>query len=207
MIRTLALTILFALFSSASFAQGASRGDPAKGQTVASTICIACHGMDGNSLVSAFPNIAGQGESYILKQLTNFHAGARNDPNMAAILPAVPQEDFPHLAAWFSRQKSSGTPPISVGDEEISIGKRLWRAGDAAKGVPACAACHGPNGSGLEAQYPRLSGQYPEYTEKQLLMFRNAERENDAESMMRDIAMRLSDKEIKAVSGYAAGLR
>lgn len=210
MIRTLALAtplaILLAVVSSASFAQETPKGDPAKGQA-ASAICAACHGADGNTIASMFPNLAGQKQAYILKQLTNFKAGARQDPSMDAMIAGVEKEDLPHLAAWFSQQKSAGTPTITATDEQIAHGKRLWRAGDAARGIPACAACHGANGAGLEAQYPRLSGQYPEYTEKQLLAFRNGERTNDSESMMRDIAGRLSDKDISAVSNYAAGLR
>jgi len=210
MIRTLALATLLAMASSASFAQQASKGDPAKGQALSSDpekLCFVCHGADGNSPASSFPNIAGQKQAYILKQLTNFKAGVRKDPSMDDSITRVEKEDFPHLAAWFSQQKSAGTPEITADDEQIARGKRLWRAGDAAKGIPACAACHGANGAGLDAQYPRLSAQYPEYTEKQLLAFRNGERANDSENMMRDIAGRLSDKDIKAISNYAAGLR
>ena len=89
----------------------------------------------------------------------------------------------------------------------MARGKQLWRAGDAAKGIPACSGCHGPAGKGLPAQYPRLAGQFPEYTEAQLKSFRSGERANDPERMMREIADKLSDNDIKAVSEYAAGLR
>ncbi|MDR2165518.1 MAG: cytochrome c [Zoogloeaceae bacterium] len=209
MIRNLALVALLATASTVSFAEGdVTKGDPAKGQTlVMEKTCLACHGADGNSPASAFPNLAGQGPAYITKQLTNFKAGTRKDPNMDPIVPLVEPEDIPHLAAWLSQQRPAGIPAIQASDEQIVRGRNLWRAGDAAKGVPACAACHGPSGAGLDAQYPKLSGQYPEYTEKQLQLFRNGERTNDPEGMMRAIAERLSDKDIKAVSAYAAGLR
>jgi cytochrome c553 len=213
MIRTLALATLFAAVSLPAFAQEetapqppASLAEQAKAQ--AATLCAACHGPDGNSPASSFPKIAGQGKAYIIKQLSDFKAGKRSDPSMDGTIAAVDPALFPYLADWFSQQKSAGTPPIAAADDDlVARGKKLWRAGDAAKGVPACSACHGPTGAGLEAQYPGLSAQYPEYVEKQLLAFRNGERSNDPENMMRVIAERLLDKDVKAVSTYAAGLR
>jgi cytochrome c553 len=114
-------------------------------------------------------------------------------------------EDMRNVAAWFAQQKLK--PAAAKDEAQIALGRKIWRMGDFQKGVPACAGCHGAAGAGLPAQYPRLAGQYAEYTEAQLKSFRQGERTNDPEKMMRTIAAKLSDAEIKAVSEYAAGLR
>lgn len=211
MIRTTALVLLLATGLAANASeQGHAKADPAKGKTTAETVCVACHGADGNSAVSANPNLAGQGADYIYKQLSNFKPvdgkpALRNNPIMAGMAAALSEEDMRNVAAWFSQQKLK--PAGAKDEKQIALGQKLWRQGDFAKGVPACAGCHGPSGAGLPAQYPRLGGQYAEYTEAQLKTFRQGERANDPEGMMRTIAAKLSDAEIKAVAEYAAGLR
>ena len=129
----------------------------------------------------------------------------RNNPIMAGMAAALSDEDMKNVAAWFSSQKQK--PAAAKDEKQIALGQKIWRQGDFKKGVPACAGCHGPAGAGLPALYPRLAGQYPEYTETQLKAFRVEERANDPEKMMRMIAGKLSDAEIKAVAEYAAGLR
>ncbi len=124
---------------------------------------------------------------------------------MAGMAAPLSDEDMRNVAAWFANQKL--TPSAAKDDKQIALGQKIWRQGDFKKGIPACAGCHGPTGAGLPAQYPRLSGQFAEYTETQLKAFRAEERGNDPEKMMRTIAAKLSDVEIKAVSEYAAGLR
>ena len=109
------------------------------------------------------------------------------------------------VAAWYASQKLK--PEAAKSEASIELGKKLWRQGDFRKGIPACAGCHGPAGAGLPAQYPRLAGQFAAYTENQLKSFRDETRGNDPEKMMRVIAAKLSDVEIKAVADYAAGLR
>jgi cytochrome c553 len=211
MIRTAALAILFATsFVSHASAEAHAKADPAKGKAIAETVCVACHGADGNSQISANPILAGQGEEYLYKQLSNFKAAdgkpaARNNGIMAGMVAGLSNDDMKNLAAWFSSQKIK---PASAKDEsKIALGQKIWRQGDFDKRVPACAGCHGPSGAGLPAQYPRLAGQYADYTEAQLKAFRQGERANDPAKMMRTIAAKLSDAEIKAVSEYAAGLR
>ena len=211
MIRTTAMAILLATSFVANASQEAkAKADPAKGKVIAETVCVACHGADGNSAASANPHLAGQVEEYIYKQLKNFKAvdgkpAARNNPIMGGMAAPLSDEDMKNVAAWFASQKSK---PASAKDEtKIALGQKLWRQGDFKKGVPACAGCHGPAGAGLPAQYPKLAGQFPEYTEAQLKAFRLEERANDPEKMMRMIAAKLSDVEIKAVAEYAAGLR
>ena len=211
MIRSAALAILLASSLVANAAEEAKvKADPAKGKAIAETVCAACHNADGNSLVSANPILAGQVEEYIAKQLRNFKTdgvkpAARENAIMAGMAATVPDEEIPNVAAWFASQKIT---PVGSKDEKLAaLGKKIWRQGDFKKGVPACAGCHGPAGAGLPAQYPRLAGQYPEYTETQLKAFRLGERANDADKVMRTIAGKLSDEEIKAVAEYAAGLR
>ncbi len=211
MIRTAAMAILFAtsLFAHAS-EEAKGKADPAKGKVIAETVCVACHGADGNSAASANPNLAGQVEEYIYKQLKNFKSvdgkpAARNNAIMGGMAAPLSDEDMKNVAAWFASQKQK--PAAATDESKIALGQKLWRQGDFKKGVPACAGCHGPAGAGLPAQYPRLAGQFAEYTEAQLKSFRVDERANDPEKMMRTIAAKLSDVEIKAVAEYAAGLR
>lgn len=211
MIRTAAMAILLATsFIAHASEEAHTKADPAKGKAIAETVCVACHGADGNSPASANPNLAGQVEEYIYKQLKNFKAAdgkpaARNNAIMGGMVAALSEEDMKNVAAWFASQKQK--PAAAKDETKIALGQKLWRQGDFKKGVPACAGCHGPSGAGLPAQYPRLAGQFPEYTEAQLKSFRTEERANDPEKMMRMIGAKLSDVEIKAVAEYAAGLR
>ena len=211
MIRTAAMTILFATsFLAHASEEAKAKADPAKGKLIAESVCVACHGADGNSAIPANPILAAQGEEYIAKQLKNFKSvdgkpAARNNPIMAGMAAAVPDEEIPNVAAWFASQKQK---PAAAKDEKLALaGQKVWRQGNFQKGTPACAGCHGPAGAGLPAQYPRLAGQYQDYTELQLKAFRAEERSNDAEKVMRTIAAKLSDAEIKAVAEYIAGLR
>jgi cytochrome c553 len=178
----------------------------APGQELAETVCVACHGATGTSAVSMYPHLAGQGADYLAKQIKDFKAERRNDPSMAAMMPLVPDGEELNLGKWFSQQIVV-QPAAATQAGLIERGRQLWRAGDVAKGVPACSGCHGPSGQGLPAQYPRLAGQFPEYLVAQLQKFRSGERANDPENMMRAIAERLSDTDVKAASEYAAGLR
>ena len=220
-----------AILLATSFVTQASEGakakaDPAKGKAIAETVCIACHGADGNSAAAANPHLAGQVEEYLYKQLQNFKSvdgkpAARNNAIMGGMAAPLSDEDMKNvfaailwlfalvwgtdIAAYFAGQTPK--PGSARNDKTVTLGQKLWRQGDFKKGVPACAGCHGPSGAGLPAQYPRLSGQFAEYTEAQLKSFRSEERANDPEKMMRTIAAKLSDVEIKALSEYAAGLR
>lgn len=178
-----------------------------------SATCGACHGADGNSMVPNFPKIAGQGEKYTVKQLTDIKSGARNVPEMMGIVASLSEQDFADLAAYYASQTAKGG---SADPELVERGQKLFRAGNADAGVTACAACHGSTGEGIaDAGFPALAGQHAAYTEAQLKAFRAAGREdhegkrrdNDGESkMMRATAARLSDDDIKALSSYINGL-
>lgn|SRR5690554_227396 len=179
-------------------------GNPEAGQSKAG-MCVACHSADGNSLVPNFPKLAGQGAPYLLKQMKDIKAGERVVPEMIGMLDAFNEQDLQDLAAYFASQK--GTTGAANADL-VELGEALYRGGNLAKGIPACTSCHMPSGEGnAPAGYPKLSGQHPTYTEAQLKKFRSGERTNDGESrMMRDIAAKLSDAEITAVSSYIFGL-
>jgi cytochrome c553 len=184
--------------------------DLAKAKMTAETLCAGCHGPDGNSPISANPKLAGQHEDYLYKQLKNFKgwdgaAPERASPIMGAMVAGLEDADMKALAHHFAQQKQQ---PESARDAAMAEqGQSIWRAGITAKGVPACAACHGPAGAGLPAQYPRIAGQFADYTEAQLKGFRDGARANDPNQMMRMIALKMTDAEMKAVSDYAAGLR
>jgi len=190
--------------------QVAAKADTAKGQQIASQVCVGCHAADGNSVAPANPKLAGQIEQYLYKQMKNFKAADgkpadRQNPVMNGMVASLSDADMKGLAAYFSSQKLK--PDVAKDRKTIEMGQRIYRAGDASKGLPACAGCHGPAGAGIPAQYPRLGGQFAEYIELQLKSFRAGDRSNDANKMMRMIAVKMTDPEIKAVSDYIAGLR
>jgi len=177
---------------------------------IASTLCAGCHNADGNSQLAVNPKLAGQIPEYLYKQLRNFKgaegaAPERVNATMNAMVAGLSDDDMKGLAHYFAGQTLE--PSVATNGQLVEMGQKIWRAGDASKGLPACAACHGPAGAGLPAQFPRIAGQFAEYTEAQLKAFRAEERANDPAKMMRMIALKMTDKEIKAVADYAAGLR
>jgi cytochrome c553 len=187
-----------------------TKTDTAKGQSIANKVCAACHGADGNSPTAANPKLAGQVPEYIQKQLSNFKSvggkkAERDNPVMGGMAAGLSDSDIRDVAAYFSGQATK--PGVAKRSETVELGRKIWRGGDLAKGLPACAACHGATGAGLPAQYPRLAGQYPEYVETQLKAFRAGDRHNDANKTMQSIAARMSDPEIRAVADYIFGLR
>lgn len=203
MIRVLVLAAI-----AVSWVGGANSQDKAQG--IASQVCAACHAADGNGTASANPKIAGQFSGYLHKQLMDFkpQAGkkpARESAIMAGMVANLSEADMKGLAAFYAGQALR--PSGAVDKDLASLGQKIWRGGVAANGVPACAGCHGPNGAGMPNQYPRLAGQFAEYTAAQLKAFRDGGRANDPNGMMRGVAARLSEREIRAVAEYAAGLR
>jgi cytochrome c553 len=174
-----------------------------RGQQLFTQTCVACHGVDGNATLPAYPKLAGQHAPYLVKQLTEFKSGKRANAIMAGFAGALSEADMTQIAAWVAQQK----PSLGVAKNKATIawGEKIYRGGIAAKGVPACAGCHSPNGAGIPSQYPRLAGQNIDYTVAQLKAFREGLRANGPS--MLTIAARLSDKEIAAVADYIAGLR
>jgi cytochrome c553 len=196
--------------AAAVFAAQAQAQDVAKAQNIANQVCAACHAADGNSIAPANPKIAGQIPEYLHKQLADFKPQggkkpARESPIMMGMVANLSDADMKGLAAFYGGQQLK---PAAAADKNLAIaGQRLWRGGNAASGVPACAGCHGPAGAGIPAQYPRIAGQYADYIAAQLKAFKEGARANDPNGMMRGVAARLTDREIRAVAEYAAGLR
>jgi cytochrome c553 len=194
--------------SPAATAAGAAKADPAKGQTIAAGVCAACHGPDGNSTQPVNPKLAAQHPEYLVKQLKDFKGtaeapAARQNAIMAGFAAALSEQDMRDVSAWFASQ---GLRPSWAENGELAKqGEAIYRGGIPAKDVPSCAGCHGPTGAGIPAQYPRLHGQFAEYTAAQLTAFRQGTRGNSAQ--MTTIAARLSDGEIAALAEYLAGLR
>ncbi len=177
-------------------------GDVAAGKNKAAT-CAACHGTDGNSLVPMYPSLAGQSANYIAKQLADFKSGARKNPVMAGMAAALSPEDMNDLAAFFAVQ----TAKPGTGETDAA-GQKLYFGGDAANGIAACIACHGVKGKGMkQAGFPSLAGQSKDYLKAQLASFRDGSRDNDNNGIMRNIAIKLSDADIDAVSQYISSLK
>ncbi len=157
-----------------------------------------------NSPAPANPKLASQHPDYLNKQLVNFKSGERKSPIMAGMAAMLTPEDMKNLAAYFGGQKQA---PAAAKDKAlVAQGEKIYRGGVAAMGVPACSGCHGPDGSGIPAMFPRLAGQHGEYIVAELIKFRNGERANDPAKMMQMIAMKMSDQDMKAVAEYISGL-
>ncbi len=171
-------------------------------QTV-NAVCAACHGVDGNSVITLNPKLAGQHPEYLEKQLTEFKSGKRANAVMSGMAAALSAEEMKDLAAYFAAKKLTLGQATKNGAG--SLGEKIYRGGIAATNVPACAACHGPNGAGLPKQFPRLGGQHADYTLAQLKAFRTGERANAP--MMMAISAKMTDAEMAAVADYIQGLR
>lgn len=185
-------------------AQAAGNAEAGKDKIL---LCTACHGADGNKpLMPSYPKLAGQGERYLLKQMKDIKSGARPVVEMTGMLDALDDQDMADIAAWYA----SNTSTFGEADPELAQrGEEIFRGGKLGDGVPACTGCHSPNGAGLDlALYPKLSSQTAEYTAKQLTDFREGDRTNDGDAMvMRGVAEKLSNKDIKALASYIQGLR
>ncbi len=204
--RFLALTgLMFATTAMASTPAPSAKGDPAKAQPIVDKVCGACHGADGNSTSPTYPNLAGQQPEYLYKQLTEFKSGARKNAIMAPNVTALSNDDMLNLAAYFSSQQPKAR---LAKDATLSAeGGKLFKGGNAGSGVPACASCHGPAGSGIPVQFPRLAGQHSKYVLSQLKNFRSGDRANDGGKMMQVIARKMTDQEMKPAAEYISGLR
>ena len=188
----------------------AAKPDLAKAKQTADQICAACHGADGNSPSPANPNLAGQQAAYITLQLEHFKSGVRNNPIMAGMVATLTPDDMQALGIYFSQQKPKAA---GIKDRELALaGQKLYRGGNIASGLPACAACHSPDGAGIPSRYPRLGGQHADYALAQLKAFKAGERGMDKGGkdvngrVMAQVAARLSDQEMQALVQYASGL-
>ena len=180
-------------------------GDPEAGEANAQ-VCAACHGAGGAKPIAPnYPKLSGLGEEYLHQQLTLIKDGERVIASMTGLLDSSSDQDLQDLAAYFDGQDM---PLGQANADLVDQGKSLYRGGNMASGVPACAGCHSPTGSGIEAAgYPRLSGQNADYVAKQLAAYRDGERDaGQNASIMMDVAAKMTDQEIDAVASYVSGL-
>jgi cytochrome c553 len=180
----------------------AAKPDVERGRQIASTVCAACHGADGNSTIPANPRLAGQNAGYIATQLAAFKSGARPSPIMQAMAAPLTPEDMQAVAAYFEMQK-----PASQAARDkalVARGQQIWRGGIKSLGVPACAGCHGAAGHGIPAQFPRLAGQYADLVFGWLKAYAAGTRPH---AVMGPIASKLNENDMKALAEYAQGLR
>jgi cytochrome c553 len=180
-----------------------AKPDLAKGEATYGAVCAACHGADGNSAISANPKLAQQHPDYIVKQLQEFKSGKRANAIMMGMSAALSEQDMKNIAAWL--ETKAAKKGFAKDKELVTLGERIYRGGIADRQIAACAGCHSPTGAGIPSQYPRLAGQHADYAVAQLTAFREGVRKNNTQ--MTQVAAKLNDREIKAVSDYIAGLR
>lgn len=209
---------VFALAGTPGLAQSPAPAKPdmAKAQQIVTTVCAACHGAEGVSVAPVNPNLAGQHPEYIARQLEHFKNGLRKNPVMTAMSATVQDQDIKAISLYFADKK----PKLgSAKDKDLAeLGQKIYRGGNSKTGLPACSSCHAPTGAGMPAQYPRISGQAPEYTYAQLVAFNKGERggeikdaagkviEDTQGKVMAQVAAKMNDREMKAVAEFVSGL-
>lgn len=167
---------------------------------LAIAICGTCHGPQGNSEQPKFPRLAAQNAGYLTAQLKNFRDQTRGDPDaisyMWGMAGELTDDTIAVLAKYYSTQTAHS--PSRAQSPEISKGREIYEKGIESEGVPACAACHGPDAHGL-GDYPRLAGQHTQYILKQLGSFQSNMRNV---AVMHGVAQNLRVSEMTAVATY-----
>ena len=191
----LVVTLAAALVATSAFASeppaATSKGDPKKAEPIVTQLCAGCHAADGNSAAAANPKLAGLNSEYIYKQLSQFKSGDRKNAVMSGMVAGLSDDDMKNLAAYYAMQQPKGG---TAKDKDLAmIGKKIYHGGVQGKGIPV--------------QFPRLAGQHSDYIYSQLNLFRTGARANDGAKMMRTIAAKMTDSDMKAVSAYIQGLR
>jgi cytochrome c553 len=186
----------------AADAPAPAKADPAKGGEISAQVCGACHTADGSRGIPTNPILQGQHPEYLVKQLTEFKSGARDNAIMKGMASTLDDAGMKNVAAFYASKQAK--PGAAKNKDLVVLGEKIYRGGIADRSVPACAGCHSPDGAGIPAQYPRLGGQHADYVETQLRNFRDGVRKNNLQ--MTGVAAKLNDREIKAVADYIAGL-
>jgi cytochrome c553 len=166
-------------------------------------MCVACHAADGNSTTPVNPKLSQQHPEYLIKQLNEFKSGKRANAVMSGMVAGLSDADMTNISYWLASKQAK--PGFAKDKDTVALGERIYRGGIPDRQIAACASCHSPNGAGMPAQYPRVSGQHADYTAAQLVQFRDGVRKNSIQ--MTQVAAKMNDREIKAVSDYMAGLR
>jgi cytochrome c553 len=203
LLSSLLLIASLAAPATAAEQAAAAKPDLAKGQTLSTNVCGACHTADGSRGSPANPILQGQHPEYLAKQLTEFKAGKRVNPIMQGMAAPLSEADIKDVSAFYASKQPK--PGFAKSKDTVALGEKIYRGGIADRSVPACSGCHGPTGAGNPAQYPRLRGQHADYTEAQLKAFRENTRKNN--SVMTGVVAKMNDKELKAVADYIAGMR
>ncbi|MBZ0105822.1 MAG: cytochrome c4 [Sulfuricella denitrificans] len=201
------LAILALSSTCSAFAAPPVAGDAKKGAAIASQVCFACHGADGNGITPPnpeYPKLAAKQPEYLLKQLKDFKTGKRKNDIMAGMVANLSPDDMTNLALHFSAQKNK--PNVVKNPELLDFGKKFYAEGNPDLGVPACAGCHQPDAGGTST-YPHLAGQHASYVHLQLKRFASGERDNDRGLVMQSLALRMTEQEMKAVSEYITSLK
>ncbi len=182
--------------------------DADKGKALSAT-CAACHGSDGNSINPIWPSLAGQHEAFLVRQITMFKNGQRENAMMAPMVSGLSDQDIADLAAYYASQKLTLK---AANPDSIELGKKIYQAGDADRNIPACMSCHGPTGQGNPLSgYPVLANQHAAYTVLQLKAYKAGRKSPDQDDLngqvMAGVAQYMTDEEIDAVSSYLQGLK
>jgi cytochrome c553 len=207
LMKALVSFLMTALVAGSALANGpeakVAKPDLVKGEASYTAVCAACHAADGNSTTPVNPKLSQQHPEYLVKQLHEFKSGKRANAVMSGMVAGLSDADMRNIAYWLASQKAK--PGFAKDKDTVLLGERIYRGGLPDRQIAACAGCHSPNGAGIPAQYPRLSGQHADYTTAQLIAFRDGARKNSTQ--MTGVAAKMNDREIKAVSDYIAGLR
>jgi cytochrome c553 len=199
-------SLLIAAACGSAFANEAAapaKPDLARGAEISTQVCAACHTADGSRGVPTNPILQGQHADYLVKQLTEFKSGKRDNAIMKGMASTLSEADMKNVAAFYASKKAK--PGAAKNKDLVLLGEKIYRGGLADRSIPACTACHSPTGAGIPAQYPRVAGQHADYAAAQLTAFRDGVRKNN--SVMTGVAAKLNDREIKAVADYITGLQ
>jgi len=178
-----------------------------QGNSNGATACISCHGLKGEGMAPAgFPRLSNLDQRYLSKQLQDFRNGTRKDPIMEPIAKALTKKESAAVSNYFVTLKTSSSNSSKADSALLAQGKKIATIGNWANTIPACFACHGPGGTGVGEHFPALAGQHASYITKQIQAWKSGTRKNDANDLMKVIAVRMSDSEIMAVSAYLASL-
>ncbi|MGZ8203942.1 MAG: c-type cytochrome [Burkholderiales bacterium] len=196
------ISLVYAGIAAGAAPSPAAKPDLERGKQIATTVCAACHGTDGNSALPVNPVLASQHGDYIALQLAAFKSGARPSPIMQGMAAGLSAEDMRNLGAYYESRKAA--PNVARDKALAQRGQQIWRGGIKATQVPACAGCHGASGMGIPVQYPRLAGQHADLALGWLKAFASGARPH---SVMSPVAVKMSEYDMRAVAEYAAGLR
>lgn len=199
------------LLAASAFGADIERGRQiaTQGNGSGAVACASCHGINGaGNGAAGFPRLAGLDAEYLAKQIADFKAGSRDNAIMNPIAAALSADEAAAVAAYYAGQQArTATQRPSVSPAVLERGKRLAEVGDWDNDLPACVSCHGPNGMGVGAAFPRIAGQHADYISGQIKAWQNGSRHNDPVELMKSVSDKLSDSDAAAVAAYFAGLK